>query len=141
MIRISAQSDVIYRSYCPKTTQSGPNWVLNQKNVVLLLGKVENDKYTKNWNLASRTCGGMFLLKTMWELLIILWRSHRGQFKPSLSPKKCFLFNFTRILWCFWDLEITLFYIPKDVAFAEFLFFSNILVFHQWIGLQNGTKL
>ena len=65
MIRISAQSDVIYRSYCPKTTQSGPNWVLNQKNVVLLLGKVENDKYTKNWNLESRTCGGMFLLKTM----------------------------------------------------------------------------
>ena len=47
VVRISAQSNVVYRRYCPKTHQNGHNWVLNQKNVVLLLGKVENNKYTE----------------------------------------------------------------------------------------------
>ena len=31
----------------PQTHQNGHNWVLNQKNVVLLPGKVENKKYTE----------------------------------------------------------------------------------------------
>ena len=47
VVRISAQSDVVYWSYCPNTHQNGHNWVLNQKNVVLLLDKVENKKYTE----------------------------------------------------------------------------------------------
>ena len=47
MVRISAQYDVVYWSNCPQTHQNGHNWVLNQKNVVLLPGKVENKKYTE----------------------------------------------------------------------------------------------
>ena len=44
----------------------------------------------------------------MWEFLITLWHRHRGQFRPSLGPKKMFLlFNFTRILGFFWDLGLT----------------------------------
>ena len=41
--------------YCPKTPQSGSNWVLNQKNVLLLLGKAENDKSTETetWHSES----------------------------------------------------------------------------------------
>ena len=37
--------------------------------------------------------------------------------------------NITRTLRFFWDLGLTLFDIPRDVAFAEFLYFCNILVF------------
>ena len=47
MVRISAQSNVVYWSYCPKTHQNGNIWVLNQKNVVLLLSNIENNKYTE----------------------------------------------------------------------------------------------
>ena len=50
MVRISAQYDVVYWSYCLQTHQNGYNWFLNQKNVVLLPGKVENyteKKYTE----------------------------------------------------------------------------------------------
>ena len=47
MARISGQCNVAYWSYCPKQPQNGSSCVLNRKNVVLLLGKVENDKYTK----------------------------------------------------------------------------------------------
>ena len=46
-VRISAQSNVVYWSYCPKTHQNEHNWVLNRKSVVLLLSKVENIKYTE----------------------------------------------------------------------------------------------
>ena len=55
VVRGSAQSDVFYWIYGLKTTQNGPNWVLNQNNVVLLLGKVENSKYkeTKTWHPES----------------------------------------------------------------------------------------
>ena len=40
------------RVIAPKTHQNGHNWVLNQKTVVLLLGKVANNKYTETetWN-------------------------------------------------------------------------------------------
>ena len=31
VVRISAQSDVVYWSYSPNTHQNGHNWVLNQK--------------------------------------------------------------------------------------------------------------
>ena len=46
MVRLSAQFNVVYWSYCPQTHQNGHNWVLNKKNVVLFLGKVESNKYT-----------------------------------------------------------------------------------------------
>ena len=48
----------------------------------------------------------------------------------KFGPKKClFLLNFTRILWFFWDLGLTLFNIPKDVVFPEILVLSNIFGF------------
>ena len=47
MVRISAQSNAVYWSYCPKTHQNRHNWVINQKNVVLVLSKVENNKNTE----------------------------------------------------------------------------------------------
>ena len=47
MTRISPQSNYAYLSYCPKTHQNGHNWVLNRKNIGILLGKVENNKYTE----------------------------------------------------------------------------------------------
>ena len=48
----------------------------------------------------------------------------------KFGPKKCLFFlNFTRILWFFWDLWLTLFDIPKDVVFPEILVLSNIFGF------------
>ena len=47
MVRISAQYEVAYWSYCSQTDQNGYNWVLNQKYLVLLPGTVKNKKYTK----------------------------------------------------------------------------------------------
>ena len=40
------------RNYCPQTQKNGHSWVLNQKNVVLLPGKVENKKNaeTETWH-------------------------------------------------------------------------------------------
>ena len=55
-----------------------------------------------------------------------------GSIRPSLDPKNVsFLFNFTRILWFFWDLGLTLFDIPKDVVFVEIWLLATFLVF-QW---------
>ena len=34
LIQISAQSDFIYRSYCPKKTQLGPSWVIQPKKTL-----------------------------------------------------------------------------------------------------------
>ena len=68
----------------------------------------------------------MVLLQAMLEFLMTHWRRPMGQFSPNLASKIFFLFNFTRICWSFWDLGLTLFDIPKNVAFAEILFFSNI---------------
>ena len=48
-----------------------------------------------------------------------------GQFRFSLGQTNVFLFNFTRMLWFFWDLGLTLFDNPKDLIFAEILVFSN----------------
>ena len=103
----------------PKWAQLGPITKIREQNI------------QKNWNLASRTFRGMFLLLTMWEFLITLWRNHRGQFRPSLGPKKMFLFclilqeffDFSetwvlryliflrmQFLWKFWFLVIFLVY-------------------------------
>ena len=59
-----------------------------------------------------------------------------------MGPKNVsFLFNFTRILWFFWDLGLTLFDIPKDVVFAEILVFRNIFGFPaiNWAQKWNKT--
>ena len=78
MVRISAQSNIVYRSYCPKTHQNRHNWIINQKTIVHLLGKVKNDKYTETET----------------------WNPERvGNFvDPVWVQKSVFLFNFTRIL-------------------------------------------
>ena len=66
----------------------------------------------------------------MWEFLITLWHSPRGQFVlKNLFIYFFYLLNFTRILWFFWDLRLTLFDIPKDVVLAEILVLSNIFGF------------
>ena len=78
----------------------------------------------------------------MWEFPLTLWRSNRGQFRLNLDPPKCFfLFNFTRILYFFWDLVLTLFDIPKDVVFSNILVFSNIFGFPavHWAPKRNKT--
>ena len=48
----------------------------------------------------------MFILHTISEFLITLWR---GQFRPNLGPKNVFLFNFTRILSFFGTEKILVF--------------------------------
>ena len=90
----------------------GHNRVLNQKNVVLLPGKAENKKYTE---------------------------TETWQFRPSLGPKKCFLFCL--ILQEFWGLSPTLFDIPEDVVFVDILVFSNIFGFPvvNWAQKRNKT--
>ena len=78
----------------------------------------------------------------MWEFPLTLWRSNRGQFRLNLDPPKCFfLFNFTRILYFFWDLILTLLDIPKDVVFSNILVFSNIFGFPavHWAPKRNKT--
>ena len=47
VVRMTAQFNVVYWSYCPKTHQNGHNWVLDQTNIVLLLGKAKTNKYTE----------------------------------------------------------------------------------------------
>ena len=42
---------ILFISYCSKTHQNGHNWILNQKHVELLLGKVKNYKYTETETL------------------------------------------------------------------------------------------
>ena len=59
------------------------------------------------------------------------WCNPRWLFKPISGPKikKClFLFlwiNVLSIFLFFWDLELTLCDIPKDVVFEEILVFNN----------------
>ena len=52
-----------------------------------------------------------------------------------------FLFNFTRTLWFFWNLGLTLFDIPKDLVFVNILVFSNIFGFPavHWTPKWNKT--
>ena len=50
-------------------------------------------------------------------------------------PKKCFFLpNFTRILWFFWDMGLTLFDIPKDAVFSRNFGFKQYFEF-------SGSKL
>ena len=60
-----------------------------------------------------------------------LAQSHGNNLDPIWTPNFFFLINFTRILWFFWDLALTLFDIPKDAVFAEILGLSKFLVFQQ----------
>ena len=65
----------------------------------------------------------------MREFLITLWCGPRWQFRPNLCPKKFLLLNFTRILWFFWDLGITLFDIYEDSVFAEIFILGKFFGF------------
>ena len=63
-VKISAQSDVVYWVYCAIKPQNRHNWVLDQKNVLFLLSKVENNKYaeTETWypeGLEEWSCYGL----------------------------------------------------------------------------------
>ena len=59
-----------------------------------------------------------------------LAQPHGGKLDPIWVPNS-FLLNFTRILWLFWDLALTLFDIPNDVVLADILNSSKFLVFQQ----------
>ena len=142
VIKISALSNVVYWSYCPKPTKMGPTGSWTKKKQLLLLGKVENGKYpeAETWHPESidrssyyRRCENFW-----WPFGIALW----GQFRPNLGPYFFFFFllNFTRILWFFWDLGLTLFDIPTDAAFAEILIFSKIFGFPAVNGAPKWTK-
>ena len=54
---------------------------------------------------------------------------HGGILNPIWAQKMFSYLNFTRILWFFWDLRLTLLIIRKDAVFAEILAFSNIFGF------------
>ena len=125
----------------PNIHQNGHNWVLNQKNVVLLLGRFENkkDAETESWHperLEERF---------YYRLCENFWKSFGativGKFRPSFDPKNDLLFNFNRILWFFWDMGLMLFDITKDAIFAEILVFSNIFGFSalDWVPKWNKT--
>ena len=71
VVKISVQSDVYYRSYCPKIPQNEHNWVLNpprplppppKKNEGFQEGKVENSKYPKVNICGSINYGWIVLL-------------------------------------------------------------------------------
>ena len=144
VIKISALSNVVYWSYCPKPTKTGPTGSWTKKKQLLLLGKVENGKYpeAETWHPESidrrsdyRRCENFW-----WPFDIAPW----GQFRPNLGPYFFFFFffllNFTRILWFFWDLGLTLFDIPTDAAFAEILIFRKIFGFPAVNGAPKWTK-
>ena len=55
----------------------------------------------------------------MWEFLMILWHCPRTQFMSNFGRKRFFfLFNFTRIMWFFWDLRLMLSDTPKGNIFG-----------------------
>ena len=59
-------------------------------------------------------------------------QSHRGNLDPIWAPNLfLFLLNFTRTLWFFWDLALTLFDIAKEAVFAEILVLCKFLVFQK----------
>ena len=94
LVKISAQPDVVYWICYPKTPQSRSNWVLNQKNVLFLLGKVENNKYTeiKTWNPERIEEWSYY------RFCETLWHDHKGQFRPIRLPPIFYLF----IYYFFW---------------------------------------
>ena len=74
------------------------------------------------------------ILQAKWEFMMMTFKKGtRGHFRLNLLPTKFFLLNFTKIIWFFWDLRLTLYDIPKDVGLwlvlGEILAFSNIFGF------------
>ena len=140
VIKISALSNVVYWSYCPKPTKTGPTGSWTKKKQLLLLGKVENGKYpeAETWHPESidrrsyyRRCENFW-----WPFGIAPW----GQFRPNLGPYFFFfLLNFTRILWFFWDLGLTLFDIPTDAAFGAPKWTKTVTF--QWIPFEPNFKI
>ena len=56
-----------------------------------------------------------------------LAQPHGGSLDPNWAP--IFFYLILQELRFFWDLELTLFDIPKDAVFPEFLILSIFLVF------------
>ena len=118
--KISAQSDIVWLSYCPPKTQKWAQIGPEPKKQWFLLAKA---------TFCVRICE--------WPI------DHWWQCRPNLGPKNNFWLNFPWILWFFWDLGLTLSIIPKDAGFAEILDFSNIFGFPEvnWANCkmaQNG---
>ena len=56
-----------------------------------------------------------------------LAQPHGGSLDPNWAPN--FFYLILQALQCFWDLELTLFNIPKDAVFPEFFYFKHIFGF------------
>ena len=134
VIKISALSNVVYWSYCPKPTKMGPTGSWTKKKQLLLLGKVENGKYpeAETWHPESidrrsyyRRCENFW-----WPFGIALW----GQFRPNLGPY-FFFFFFYLILQEFcdfsgtWDLRYLIFL--RMQLLQKFWFLAKFLVSQQ----------
>ena len=149
LVKISAQPDVVYWICYPKTPQSRSNWVLNQKNVLFLLGKVENNKYTeiKTWNPERIEEWSYY------RFCETLWHDHKGQFRPIRPPPIFYLFIYLLfLLGGGWGRlqesgdfsgTLKLFYLifQRMQFLQKFWFIATFLVFQQYIGPQNGPKL
>ena len=60
-----------------------------------------------------------------------------GQVRPSLGPKISFWLNFTRIMWFFWELVLTLLIIPKVFSFCRnFGFWQYFWFYDGKLGLK-----
>ena len=131
MVKISAQSDVVYWSYChkslpPPSPKMGPIGPWTKKMYLFLLSKVENGKYPESETQPPESLDGWSYYRQCenfwWPFGTV--SGGGGNLDPIWPPKKVFFLNFTRIMWYFWGLRLTLFDIYKDVV-AEMLVFSN----------------
>ena len=100
-----------------------------KKTFLLLLGKVEKNKYSEveTWYPKSRDGWSYYRLFENLTDNTLTWS--QGQFTPNLGQKYFFLLNFTRILWLFWELGRALFDIPKGAVFCKNFVLSSIFGF------------
>ena len=131
--KMSALSNVVYWSYCPKPTKMGPTGSWTKKKQLLLLGKVENGKYpeAETWHPESidrrsyyRRCENFW-----WPFGIALW----GQFRPNLGPYFFFFFYLILQEFCYfsgtWDLRYLIFL--RMQLLQKFWFLAKFLVSQQ----------
>ena len=79
----------------------------------------------------------MVLLEAIREFVMSIWHSPMGQVRPSLGPKISFWLNFTRIMWFFWELVLTLLIIPKVFSFCRnFGFWQYFWFYDGKLGLK-----
>ena len=77
----------------------------------------------------------------MWEFVLTIWTSVKGQFRSFLGPQNGgSLVNFIRILWFVWDLEVRYLIVLKMYFFKTFLNFANIFNFPEVNMVQKWTK-